>query len=86
MNSLLIIDFDFRYFWEWTDFISYIECMATFTVFSGMFMYIFIDVPVFVETVGFLAIFIEALLGAPQLLQNFKNKSTAGMRYSIPDQ
>jgi hypothetical protein len=57
--------------------------MATFTVFSGIFMYAFVDVPVFVETVGFLAIFIEALLGAPQLLQNFKNKSTAGMRYSI---
>ncbi|CAG2174285.1 unnamed protein product [Oppiella nova] len=42
-------------------------------------MYLLIDVSVFVETVGFLSVFIEALLGAPQLIKNHKNKSTAGM-------
>jgi len=70
---------DIRYFWQWTDFTSYIECLATFTVFSGLLMYLLIDVSVFVETVGFLSVFIEALLGAPQLIKNHKNKSTAGM-------
>lgn len=39
-----------------------------------------IDSPVFVELVGFMAVFIEAMLGMPQLMQNYRNKSTKGMR------
>ena len=33
----------------------------------------------FVETVGFLAVFTEAMLGMPQFYRNFTNKSTYGM-------
>ena len=72
---------DWRYFWEWTDFISYIEFMAVFTVFSGAVMYLFLDIPLFVESIGFLSVLIEALLGAPQLIKNYENKSTLGMRF-----
>lgn len=43
-------------------------------------MYIFIDYIVFVEIVGFLAVFTEAMLGTPQLVKNYLNKSTEGMR------
>lgn len=43
-------------------------------------MYLLMDVSAFVEIVGFLAVFTEAMLGAPQFIRNFKNKSTEGMR------
>ena len=33
----------------------------------------------YVETLGFLAVFIEAMIGAPQFLKNYQNKSTLGM-------
>lgn len=33
----------------------------------------------FMETMGFLAVFVEAMLGAPQFARNIKNKSTFGM-------
>ncbi|XP_067006943.2 solute carrier family 66 member 2 isoform X1 [Anabrus simplex] len=72
-------DFDSQYFWAWTDFVSYVDFMVFFTLISSLLMYVLIEVNIFVELVGFLAVFIEALLGSPQLVRNYKNKSTAGM-------
>ncbi|KFM63189.1 PQ-loop repeat-containing protein 1, partial [Stegodyphus mimosarum] len=72
-------DFDARYFWEWTDFLSYLEFMATFTAMMGILMYFCIEIFIIVETVGFLAVFIEAMLGAPQFYRNLRKKSTFGM-------
>lgn len=43
-------------------------------------MYLLINIKVFVELVGFLAVFTEAMLGTPQLIKNYKNHSTVGMR------
>jgi uncharacterized protein with PQ loop repeat len=43
-------------------------------------MYLFIDFMPFVELVGFFAVFTEALLGVPQVLRNYRNRSTEGMR------
>lgn len=86
-NDLLILsivyfaDFDLKYFWNWSDFQSYIDCMLVFTICVSILMYLLIDYTVFVELTGFLAVFTEAMLGTPQLLKNFKNKSTEGMRY-----
>ena len=68
------------YFWKWTDFMSYLEFIATFTLGVGALTYLLLSVPAYVETLGFLAVFTEAMLGAPQFLRNFQNKSTAGMR------
>nr|CAD7259215.1 unnamed protein product [Timema shepardi]CAD7575867.1 unnamed protein product [Timema californicum] len=73
-------DFDKRYFWAWTDFMSYIDFMLLFTIATSLLMYLFIEHHIFVQTVGFLAVLTEALLGAPQLLRNLRNKSTEGMR------
>lgn len=36
------------------------------------------------QSVGFLAVFTEAMLGVPQFYRNLKNRSTYGMRYEIP--
>lgn len=72
-------DFDRRYFWAWTDFMSYVDFMLLFTIICSILMYLFIDHIPFVELVGFLAVFTEALLGLPQMLCNYQNKSTEGM-------
>ena len=44
-------------------------------------MYILIDYPVFVETIGFIAVLIEAMLAVAQFYKNLYSKSTYGMRY-----
>ena len=92
-------DFDPDYFWRWTDFLSYLEFIATVALLgwppgphthllsvilpSGcLLMYFLIDFPWFVESVGFVAVLTEAMLGVPQFYRNFKNKSTYGM--SLP--
>lgn len=54
--------------------------MILFAGIGGLLMYLFMDIPVFVEIVGFLAVLIEAMLGVPQFLRNSSNKSTVGMR------
>ncbi|GBN05366.1 PQ-loop repeat-containing protein 1 [Araneus ventricosus] len=72
-------DFDAKYFWEWTDFLSYLEFLATFTATIGIFMFFCIEVVFIVESIGFLAVFIEAMLGAPQFYRNLRKKSTLGM-------
>ncbi|XP_078688052.1 solute carrier family 66 member 2-like isoform X2 [Branchiostoma floridae x Branchiostoma belcheri] len=73
------LDFDHRYFWKWTKFRDYIQFMCVFTLIGGYITYMCLDFPVYVETVGFLAVFVEALLGAPQFWRNYQNKCTVGM-------
>jgi len=75
-------DLDPNYFWRWTDFTSYVEFIMTMAALVSMCMYFLIDYPPFVESVGFLALFMEAMLGVPQFYRNFRNKSTYGM--SLP--
>lgn len=72
-------DFDLQYFWKWTDFLSYIEFTLTFCLVVGVVTYLLLNVTVFVEFLGFMAVFCEAMLGAPQFYRNFQNKSTVGM-------
>jgi len=43
-------------------------------------MYCFQTSFIFVETVGFMAVFVEACLGVPQFLKNYKNQTTRGMK------
>jgi len=38
-----------------------------------------LDSTFYIETIGFLAVFFEALLGTPQFLRNYRLKSTEGM-------
>lgn len=57
--------------------------MLLFATLIGVLTYLLVDVPIFVETIGLLAVLTEAMLGVPQFLRNFFNKSTNGMRYEI---
>merc|ERR1719348_1280852 len=75
-------DFDPDYFWRWTDFLSYLEFVMCIALPGSILMYFLLDYSLFVDSVGFLAVFTEAMLGVPQFYRNFKNKSTYGM--SIP--
>ncbi|XP_045762385.1 solute carrier family 66 member 2 isoform X1 [Maniola jurtina] len=76
-------DMDRKYFWAWTDFQSYVDCMLVFSVFGAAITYLLIEFSPFVELIGFLAVFTEAMLGAPQIVKNLGNKSTEGMSLSM---
>ncbi|XP_020295698.1 PQ-loop repeat-containing protein 1 isoform X2 [Pseudomyrmex gracilis] len=77
----VLTDFDARFFWKWTDFKSYLSFMVIFAVIGGLLTYLLVDIPIFIEIVGFLAVLVEAMLGVPQFLRNMSNKSTIGMSY-----
>ena len=74
-------DFDWSHFWSWSRFVDYLQCVLAFTLLAAYVTYLLLDSSVFVETLGFLAVFTEAMLGTPQLYCNYQNKSTQGMRY-----
>ncbi|KAL0110573.1 hypothetical protein PUN28_013871 [Cardiocondyla obscurior] len=76
-------DLDAKFFWKWTDFKSYLSFMILFASVGGVITYLFQDVPIFIEILGFLAVLIEAMLGVPQFLRNSSNKSTVGMSIAM---
>lgn len=73
-------DFDWSHFWSWSRFVDYLQCVVAFTLSAAYVTYLLLDSSVFVESLGFLAVFTEAMLGMPQLYCNYQNKSTEGMR------
>ncbi|XP_022122176.2 solute carrier family 66 member 2 isoform X3 [Pieris rapae] len=79
----IFTDMDRKYFWAWTDFQSYVDCMLVFSVLGAAITYLLIEVSPFIEFIGFLAVFTEAMLGAPQIVKNHQNKSTEGMSVSM---
>ncbi|XP_006875954.1 PREDICTED: PQ-loop repeat-containing protein 1 isoform X2 [Chrysochloris asiatica] len=72
-------DFDPHHFWHWSSFSDYVQCMLAFSGVAGYITYLCIDSALFVETLGFLAVFTEAMLGVPQLCRNHRHRSTEGM-------
>ncbi|XP_055750098.1 solute carrier family 66 member 2-like isoform X2 [Salvelinus fontinalis] len=72
-------DFDWSHFWSWSRFVDYLQCVLAFTLLAAYITYLLLDSSVFVESLGFLAVFTEAMLGMPQLYCNYQNKSTEGM-------
>ncbi|XP_039695062.1 solute carrier family 66 member 2 isoform X2 [Pteropus medius] len=72
-------DFDPRHFWHWSSFADYVQCVLAFTGAAGYITYLSIDSAVFVETLGFLAVLLEAMMGVPQLCRNHRHRSTEGM-------
>ncbi|XP_039101780.1 solute carrier family 66 member 2 isoform X3 [Hyaena hyaena] len=72
-------DFDPHHFWHWSSFGDYVQCVLAFTGVAGYITYLSIDSALFVETLGFLAVLTEAMLGVPQLYRNYRHQSTEGM-------
>ncbi|KAF6268550.1 hypothetical protein mRhiFer1_013495 [Rhinolophus ferrumequinum] len=75
----LFADFDPHHFWHWSSFADYVQCVLAFTGVAGYVTYLSIDSALFVETLGFLAVLTEAMLGVPQLYRNQRHQSTEGM-------
>ncbi|XP_031561513.1 solute carrier family 66 member 2-like [Actinia tenebrosa] len=73
------LDFNVDHFWNWTHFSDYVLCLCIFVALSGYVTYLCLESFIYIETIGFLAVFTEALLGAPQFYQNHQKKSTIGM-------
>ena len=80
-----ISDFDPAFFWQWTDFLSYVEFIGSFSLVVGILTFLFINNTIYIEVLGFAAVFTEAMLGAPQFIRNFQNKSTLGMRWGCQE-
>lgn len=74
------VDLNMKYFWQWSAFEDYLLFCFSFTVLCAVITLLLLDSSVFVEMLGFLAVMFEAMLGLPQLLQNFHNHTTKGMR------
>ncbi|CAF0774640.1 unnamed protein product [Rotaria sordida] len=79
MSDKKFTDFQIDYFWQWTTFSSYLEFLFVFTVILSIITWVLHKNLVYVETIGFLAVFCEALLGVPQFVRNLRAKSTEGM-------
>lgn len=77
----LALDFDPHHFWHWSSFADYLQCVLAFAGIAGYVTYLSIDSALFVETLGFLAVLTEAMLGVPQLYRNHRHQSTEGMRW-----
>ncbi|CAF1282456.1 unnamed protein product [Rotaria magnacalcarata] len=73
------MDFEVNYFWRWTTFSSYLQFLFIFTVILSIITWLFRYNLVYIETIGLVAVFCEALLGVPQFVRNFRLKSTEGM-------
>ncbi|XP_048023719.1 solute carrier family 66 member 2 [Megalobrama amblycephala] len=74
-----ITDLDLRYFWSWSSFEDYLMFCFAFMLLCAFITFLFLDWILFVEALGSLAVMFEAMLGLPQLLQNYNNRSTRGM-------
>ena len=75
-----LADLEAANFWNWTNFSDYLQFILCFVAIGGLLTYLLIDFKVYLETLGFVSVFTEAMLGAPQFYRNFSNKSTEGMR------
>ncbi|XP_057693335.1 solute carrier family 66 member 2 [Corythoichthys intestinalis] len=72
-------DLDLHYFWKWNAFEDYLLFCFGLGVLCAVLTMLLLDSALFVEMLGSLAVLFEAMLGLPQLLQNFHNRSTKGM-------
>ncbi|XP_024610606.1 PQ-loop repeat-containing protein 1 isoform X2 [Neophocaena asiaeorientalis asiaeorientalis] len=79
LKRRVFADFDPQHFWHWNSFGDYVQCVLAFTCVAGCVTYLSIDSALFVESLGFLAVLTEAMLGMPQLCRNHRHQSTEGM-------
>lgn len=73
-------------FWRWNELTKYIRWLVLFSVTIGaltFFNIILFRTAVFTEVIGTFALLIEATLAMPQLLQNYRNKTTRGLRFEL---
>nr|XP_015820912.2 LOW QUALITY PROTEIN: solute carrier family 66 member 2 [Nothobranchius furzeri] len=74
-----LTDLNWNYFWKWSAFEDYLLFCFGLTVLCAVLTLLLLDSVCVCETLGSLAVMFEAMLGIPQLLQNFHHRSTKGM-------
>ncbi|VDN13144.1 unnamed protein product [Dibothriocephalus latus] len=62
-----------------TDFGSYLQFISFFTFLTFAITFCLRSSSIYVQTLGFVALLTEAMLGVPQVITNFRNASTKGM-------
>lgn len=62
-TDVWFLDLDLKYFWNWTDFQSYLDFMLVVWAVGAAVTYLMLSVDWFMEIVGFVAVFTEAMLG-----------------------
>lgn len=76
-------DFQLTYFWRWSFFQDYLYAVVLFITVGGYVTFLFLEYAIYIEVIGFLAVFTEAMLGIPQFYKNYQNHSTSGMSVSM---
>ena len=62
---------------------DYFYAVLLFISVGSYITFVFLEYAVYIELIGFLAVFTEAMLGVPQFYKNYQNHSTSGMRLVI---
>ena len=76
-------DFEFRRFWAWTDFPSYLQFELLLCVLLVLLHGTFAKSSLYSTLLGALALGIEATLPIPQALQNWRTRSSSGLPWPI---
>ncbi|KAK5582001.1 hypothetical protein RB653_003582 [Dictyostelium firmibasis] len=69
----------FQNFWEWDNFGSYTIFLGVYSAFFLILTTVYLNSPSYFEYLGTLSLTIESILGLPQLIQNYKKRSTKGL-------
>lgn len=80
--EMRIWDISLKSFWNWTYFSDYILFLLACAAVTGLATFLFSSFPIYLETLGFISVFTEAMLGVPQFFRNCQHRSTEGM--SVP--
>lgn len=69
--------FSIKNFWTWNLFRDYVNFLFIFVIILGIITHFFEDEGIFYfEILGLFSAFLEAIIGFPQIIENFKYKST----------
>eukprot|EP00696_Hemimastix_kukwesjijk_P010238 gnl/Hemi2/22871_TR7657_c0_g1_i1.p1 gnl/Hemi2/22871_TR7657_c0_g1~~gnl/Hemi2/22871_TR7657_c0_g1_i1.p1 ORF type:complete len:233 (-),score=69.16 gnl/Hemi2/22871_TR7657_c0_g1_i1:97-795(-) len=66
-------------FWNWDTFMNYVYFLVVFSCGTALLTYAFLNLQIFVEFLGFVALSIESALGMPQMVNNFRSRSASGI-------
>ncbi|GAA5982043.1 hypothetical protein JCM10908_004715 [Rhodotorula pacifica] len=70
-------------FWQWASFGTYLEATAILIVGHAVLFLVLHKIDLYVQVLGFIALGLEATLPIPQVIDNYRAKSTAGFRRSV---
>jgi hypothetical protein len=71
----------YMHFWFWDSFYSYAKFLAGFTIVVGIITGFLHANPVFQHLIAFASSGVEACLGVPQFILNYKRQNTSGLAY-----